>query len=94
MGVRLTDSNMIVCYNKTAEGLVPEAYQKLLLDALRGDHTLFVGGRETELSWQVLGPVLDSGQCGTYPQKSVPASGLGVDWIDFDRYESWCAAEK
>jgi glucose-6-phosphate 1-dehydrogenase len=91
MDIRLADTNMTFCYNKAFDAKIPEAYQKLLLDALNGDHTLFVGGRETELSWQVLEPVLDAGPCGVYPQKSAPRSKLGVEWIDFDKYVASCA---
>jgi glucose-6-phosphate 1-dehydrogenase len=92
MDIRLSDTNMQFCYNKAFVFEKPEAYQKLLLDALEGDHTLFVGGRETELSWRVLEPVLDAGPCRLYPQKTVPESGLGIEWIDFDKYESACAS--
>ncbi|WP_062213511.1 glucose-6-phosphate dehydrogenase [Streptomyces sp. NBRC 109706] len=35
-----------------------EAYEKLLLDALRGDQTLFTGSAEIERLWEVCDPVL------------------------------------
>ncbi|NJQ13795.1 glucose-6-phosphate dehydrogenase [Streptomyces bohaiensis] len=35
-----------------------EAYEKLLLDALRGDQTLFTGAAEIERLWEVCAPVL------------------------------------
>lgn len=35
-----------------------DAYQRLLLDALRGDATLFARADEVELSWEYLSPVL------------------------------------
>lgn len=89
--IRLSGTNMRFCYTKAFDIEVPEAYQKLLLDALQGDHTLFVAGRETELSWQVLDGVLDSGPIRIYPQSTVPASELDVEWIDFEKYESECA---
>lgn len=37
----------------------PEAYERLLLDAWRGEATLFVRSDESELSWRFLQPVLD-----------------------------------
>ncbi|WP_097233507.1 glucose-6-phosphate dehydrogenase [Streptomyces zhaozhouensis] len=37
-----------------------EAYEKLLLDALRGDQTLFTGAAEIERLWEVCQPVLDA----------------------------------
>jgi glucose-6-phosphate 1-dehydrogenase len=91
--IKLTDTRMTFCYNKAFSAEIPEAYQKLLLDAVRGDHTLFVGARETEESWRVLGGVLDKGACGTYAKGAMPPSGLGVEWMDFDSYAAECAAE-
>jgi glucose-6-phosphate 1-dehydrogenase len=38
---------------------LPEAYQTLLLDLLRGDQTLFVHADEVETSWRVYAPLLD-----------------------------------
>lgn len=47
---------------RAAEGFADdeplEAYQKLLLDALRGDQTLFTGAAEIERLWEVCEPVL------------------------------------
>ncbi|WP_130799604.1 glucose-6-phosphate dehydrogenase [Streptomyces otsuchiensis] len=37
-----------------------EAYEKLLLDALRGDQTLFTGADEVERLWEVCAPVLEN----------------------------------
>jgi glucose-6-phosphate 1-dehydrogenase len=37
----------------------PEAYERLLHDALSGDHTLFIREDEVERGWQVVQPVLD-----------------------------------
>jgi glucose-6-phosphate 1-dehydrogenase len=38
---------------------LPEAYQTLLLDVLRGDQTLFVHADEVETSWRVYTPLLE-----------------------------------
>jgi glucose-6-phosphate 1-dehydrogenase len=91
--IKLTDTRMTFCYNKAFTAEIPEAYQKLLLDAVRGDHTLFVGARETEESWRVLGGVLDKGPCGTYQKGTMPLTGLNVEWMDFDSYAPECATE-
>ncbi|HWO73004.1 MAG TPA: glucose-6-phosphate dehydrogenase [Dehalococcoidia bacterium] len=37
-----------------------EAYERLLLEAMEGDHTLFVRGDSVEQAWSVLQPVLDA----------------------------------
>ncbi|GAA3817110.1 glucose-6-phosphate dehydrogenase [Nocardioides panacisoli] len=36
-----------------------EAYERLLLDVMRGDRTLFTGAREVERLWEICQPVLD-----------------------------------
>jgi glucose-6-phosphate 1-dehydrogenase len=37
----------------------PEAYERLLLDVLLGEPSLFPVSTEVELSWQILDPVLE-----------------------------------
>jgi glucose-6-phosphate 1-dehydrogenase len=39
---------------------IPEAYETLLLDAIRGDQTLFVHGDEVEESWRIFTPLVES----------------------------------
>jgi glucose-6-phosphate 1-dehydrogenase len=36
----------------------PEAYERLLLDALRGDQTLFTRKDEVEAAWKIVGSIL------------------------------------
>jgi glucose-6-phosphate 1-dehydrogenase len=38
----------------------PEAYERLLHDALEGDHTLFIREDEVERGWQIIDPVLQN----------------------------------
>ncbi len=45
---------------------IPEAYQTLLLDVLRGDQTLFVHAEEVEVAWTLFTPLLD-GAVGVLP---------------------------
>ena len=46
-------------YETTFGSNTPEAYERLILDALNGDGTLFIRGDEAETSWGLLSPVLD-----------------------------------
>jgi glucose-6-phosphate 1-dehydrogenase len=41
-------------------GDVLEAYERLILDAMRGDHTLFTTAEGIERLWQVATPLLES----------------------------------
>lgn len=46
-------------YATTFGSNTPEAYERLILDAMIGDSTLFIRGDETEASWKLLSPVLE-----------------------------------
>jgi glucose-6-phosphate 1-dehydrogenase len=46
----------------------PEAYERLLLDALSGDSTLFTRGDEVEASWRFITPILDAWRQGGAPE--------------------------
>ena len=39
---------------------VPEAYERLIYDAFRGDSTFFAHWKEVELSWEWVQPILDA----------------------------------
>ncbi len=86
----ITSTNMNFCYRDSFDGEIPEAYQKLLVDALKCDKTLFVSAPETEISWQKFDHILDKGKLCFYDQGTVPKSALNIDWIDFDKFKSIC----
>ncbi len=45
-------------YSGTWNKSLPEAYERLLLDAMRSDSTLFTRSDELEAAWKFLDPVL------------------------------------
>ncbi len=47
-------------YRKAFGAEPPEAYERLLLDAMKGDATLFARGDWVELSWELLEPVVQA----------------------------------
>jgi glucose-6-phosphate 1-dehydrogenase len=47
-------------YATTFGSNTPEAYERLVLDAMIGDGTLFIRGDETEVSWRLITPVLEA----------------------------------
>lgn len=49
-------------YATTFGSNTPEAYERLVLDAMIGDSTLFIRGDETEASWRLITPVLEHWQ--------------------------------
>jgi len=46
-------------YATTFGSNTPEAYERLILDAMVGDSTLFIRGDETEASWKLYTPLLE-----------------------------------
>jgi glucose-6-phosphate 1-dehydrogenase len=44
-------------YRSSFEGVLPDAYERLLLDALLGDASLFARSDEIELAWQLIDPL-------------------------------------
>lgn len=46
-------------YAATYGSNTPEAYERLILDAMIGDGTLFIRGDETEASWKLITPILE-----------------------------------
>ncbi len=57
--VRIQTVNMNFTYGTAFKTSPPEAYERLLHDALDGDHTLFIREDEVERGWTVVQPVLD-----------------------------------
>jgi glucose-6-phosphate 1-dehydrogenase len=77
-GMRLDKLSMQFALNETGWiGDVLEAYERLILDAMRGDHTLFTTAEGIERLWEVSAPLLDAPppvslyQPGTWGPKSI-----------------------
>ena len=43
---------------------LPDAYERLLLDAINGDAALFIRGDEIESAWKIVDPVIEGWACG------------------------------
>ncbi len=55
-------------YGDAFGGEPPEAYERLLLDAIHGDATLYARGDWVDVAWQVLTPVLEAWGAGPAPK--------------------------
>ena len=60
--------NMDFLYGSSFLSEVPEAYETLLLDAIRGDGTLFTRQDGVERSWEICDPLLEQWERGGSPQ--------------------------
>ena len=54
--MRITPVNMEFLYGTSFLSQSPEAYERLILDAMRGDATLFTRNDEVEAQWRIIDP--------------------------------------
>jgi glucose-6-phosphate 1-dehydrogenase len=62
-------------YGTTFAVATPEAYERLLLDAMRGDQTLFTRGDEVEAAWKIAGSILKQTESPSFPRPHLYEAG-------------------
>ncbi|WP_218082455.1 glucose-6-phosphate dehydrogenase [Anthocerotibacter panamensis] len=67
--------NMDFRYGTTFSQQSPEAYERLLLDCLHGDQTLFARADEVEYAWKVVTPIIEQWSTGTPQDLATYAAG-------------------
>jgi glucose-6-phosphate 1-dehydrogenase len=69
--------NMEFLYGTSFMSQSPEAYERLILDTMRGDATLFARNDEVEAAWTIVDPILEAwrSQPGPLPQYEPGSSG-------------------
>ena len=60
----------------------PEAYERLLLDVMEGDSTLFTRADEVEASWKVITPIHEAWAADDTPPEPYPAGTWGPECAD------------
>ncbi|MDP8991923.1 MAG: glucose-6-phosphate dehydrogenase [Actinomycetota bacterium] len=60
----------------------PDAYERLLLDAMVGDPTLFIRADEVEQAWKICDPILEAWQDPSYPVATYEAGSWGPKEAD------------
>ena len=90
---KLQPVNLSFGYDTTFGSNTPEAYERLILDALVGDGTLFIRGDEAEQSWGLLSPVLQSwngqGTTGLEKYSAGTWGPLAADKLLLQRGHEW-----
>ncbi len=74
--IRIQPVTMEFRYEHTFGKETPEAYERLLLDCLQGDPTLFARGDWVEEAWALVMPILDAWQNGLSPSFPNYAAGM------------------
>ena len=62
-----------------ADVLLPDAYERLIMDVIRGDQTLFMRGDEVEAAWEWLDPILEEWASGSEQPEIYDPGGSGPD---------------
>lgn len=57
-GYNVQDVNMDFHYSDLSNNDIPEAYERLLLDCMQGDSTLYARGDAVEAAWKFVDPIL------------------------------------
>jgi glucose-6-phosphate 1-dehydrogenase len=89
--MRIRPVNMEFLYGTSFMSESPEAYERLITDAMRGDATLFTRNDEVEAQWAICDPILaawgaDGGSVPQYeagtdgPRESERLLGPGERW--------------
>ncbi len=75
--MRIRPVNMEFLYGTSFMSESPEAYERLILDAMRGDATLFTRNDEVEAQWKICDPILEgwSEQQGPLPKYEAGSDG-------------------
>ena len=91
MQVRMTDLSFR--FREKFAGPMPEAYQRLLLDAINGDASLFARADEVETAWSIVDPIQSAWDNSSQPPLKMYEPGLwgpveSTDWME-QQGHSW-----
>ena len=78
-GLRLRQVPLDMTFESAFGGRQPEAYERLLMDVVRGNPTLFMRRDEVEAAWQWVDPILAAWAASEESPKSYTAGYLGAE---------------
>lgn len=82
-GYQVQNVNIDFHYSDLKGTYVPEAYERLLLDCMTGDSTLYIRGDALEATWKYVQPILDHWKNNPdVPLYGYPAGSWGPDCAD------------
>jgi glucose-6-phosphate 1-dehydrogenase len=92
-GMQLQLTDLDYQFRRNFTGSLPDAYQRLLLDALKGDASLFARSDEVELAWGIIDPILAAWQSPAASPLEIYAPGgwgpeSGMQWMH-DQKREW-----
>ena len=76
-GMRLRPAHLNISFEEAFQTRYPDAYERLLMDTVRGAATLFMRRDEVEAAWNWVAPILDYWSTRTEPPRVYPAGSWG-----------------
>ena len=76
-GIRLHPAVLNLSFAETFKSRLPDAYERLLMDVVKGNPTLFMRRDEVETAWSWLEPILAAWKDSGEPPKPYPAGTAG-----------------
>ncbi len=80
--MRIRPVNMEFLYGSAFMSQSPEAYERLILDAMRGEATLFTRNDEVIAQWSIIDPILKAWANDEEPLHTYPSGSAGPDAAD------------
>ncbi len=92
-GMRLRMTDLDFSFGREFSKSLPDAYQRLLLDAINGDASLFARSDEVELAWGIIDPIFGAWNSPAAPKlEQYPAGEWGpvssIQWMR-DQGREW-----
>jgi glucose-6-phosphate 1-dehydrogenase len=82
-GFKVQDASMDFHYKNLSDSYIPAAYQRLLLDCMQGDSTLYTRGDAVEAAWHFVDPILRAWEeDNTIPLHGYPCGTWGPGVAD------------
>jgi glucose-6-phosphate 1-dehydrogenase len=87
-GMKLRSTELDFRFAQEFSGTIPDAYQRLLLDVLQGDASLFARSDEVELAWGIVDPIIEAWNQTAQPPLNLYEPGLwgpekSTEWMCF-----------
>ncbi len=76
-GLHLSPTQLDISFEKAFATRYPDAYERLLMDSVRGNPTLFMRRDEVEAAWSWVEPVIEAWEESREPPRLYPAGSWG-----------------
>ena len=92
-GMAMRQTSLDFNFQSGLSATIPDSYQRLLLDVIQGDASLFARADEVELAWSVIDPIQQAWDSGV-PPLSFYESGMwgpeqAFDWMEQQDGRQW-----